>query len=101
MFYSTRVQIAAAVFALSTGASMLAKADTMPMSQMDESKMTCQDMMDHAKPMMDKMADGSSMKMKAQKEMDSAKMAMDKGEMKTCKSRMHKAMGMMMDEHAK
>jgi hypothetical protein len=80
---------------------MLAQADGMAMSKMDESKMSCQDMMNHAKPMMDKMTDGSSMKMKAQKEVDSAKMAMDKGEMATCKSRMHKAMGMMKEEPAK
>ncbi|HTV77839.1 MAG TPA: hypothetical protein VMF03_06250 [Steroidobacteraceae bacterium] len=94
------MRLKAVIGALVIGACLplLAHADNMAMSKADESKMSCQEMMDHAKPMMDKMTDGSSMKMKAQKEMDSAKMAMDKGEMKTCKSRMHKAMGMMKQE---
>ena len=100
MISPTRMIIAGALI-LSAGLPMLAQADGMAMSKMDESKMSCQDMMDHAKPMMEKMSDGSAMKMKAQKEMESAKMAMDKGEMKTCKSRMHKAMGMMHDESSK
>ena len=94
MYSPIRIMITGALI-FGAGLPMLAQADGMAMSKMDESKMSCQDMMDHAKPMMEKMTDGSSMKMKAQKEMESAKMAMDKGEMKTCKSRMHKAMGMM------
>jgi hypothetical protein len=55
--------------------------------------MSCQDMMDKAKPMVAQMSDTKKMGM-AQKEMDSAKMAMDKGKMKTCKSHMNKVMGM-------
>lgn len=58
------------------------------------SSMSCQDMMDKARPMMDSMTDPSKKAM-AMKEMKSAKMAMDKGHMTTCKSHMKKAMGMM------
>ena len=54
----------------------------------------CQSMMDEARPKVDAMSD-SAMKASAMKQMDMAKMAMDKGQMKSCMSHMHKVMGMM------
>ena len=74
------VIVASAVPALSFGAGAT-------------SSMSCQDMMDKAKPMVSQMSDAKKMSM-AQKEMDTAKTAMDKGKMKTCKSHMNKVMGM-------
>ena len=59
----------------------------------DSSAMTCQQMMDKAKPMVEQMTDQAKMA-KAQKEMAKAQTDLDKGKMKTCKMRMKKVMDM-------
>jgi hypothetical protein len=59
----------------------------------DSSSMTCQQMMDKAKPMVEQMTDQKKME-KAQKEMAKAQTDLDKGKMKTCKMRMKKVMDM-------
>ena len=59
----------------------------------DSSSMTCQQMMDKAKPMVEQMTDQKQMA-KAQKEMAKAQTDLDKGKEKTCKMRMKKVMDM-------
>ena len=74
------------------GVSALAQTPT-DHSAMAGDSMTCQQMMDKAKPMVGQMSDQKMMG-KAQKEMTKAQSAMEAGNMKTCKMHMNKVMKM-------
>jgi hypothetical protein len=84
---NTRIMTALlASAAMLTGFSALAQT-----AAPDDSSMTCQQMMDKAKPMVSQMSDQKKMA-QAQKEMTKAQTDSDAGKMKTCKMRMKKVM---------
>jgi hypothetical protein len=76
-----------------TGLSAVAQTTTTNNSAMESNSMTCQQMMDKTKPMVDQMSDQKKMA-KAQKEMTEAQTNMSSGNMAGCKKHMEKAMKM-------
>jgi len=91
---NTRITTAcfASAFML-TGLSAVAQTTTTDNSAMDSHSMTCQQMMDKAKPMVDQMSDQKKMAM-AQKQMTEAQTDMNAGKMSDCKKHMEKVMKM-------
>lgn len=90
------IRITTALFAsalMLTGLSAVAQTSPMGNSVMTSDSMTCQQMMDKAKPMVEQMSD-QKMMMKAQKQMKEARTDMDKGKMASCKMHMKKVMKM-------
>lgn len=91
-----KIRITTALFAsalMLTGLSAIAQTTQTNIAAMGSNSMTCQQMMDKAKPMVDKMSDPKMM-MKAQKQMTEAQTDMDKGKMARCKAHMKEAMKM-------
>jgi hypothetical protein len=76
-----------------TGLSAIAQTTATENSSMDSHSMTCQQMMDKAKPMVDQMSDQKKMA-KAQKEMTEAQTNMTAGNTAGCKKHTEKAMKM-------
>ena len=90
---NTRITTAVIASALLlTGLSALAQTPS-DHSAMSSNSMTCQQMMDKAKPMVEQMSDQKMME-KAHQEMTEAQTAMDAGKMKSCKMHMSKVMKM-------
>jgi hypothetical protein len=76
-----------------TGLSAVAQTSTTDNGAMDSHSMTCQQMMDKAKPMVDQMSDQKKMAT-AQKQMAEAQTDMQAGKMEGCKKHMEKVMKM-------
>ena len=89
-------RITTAVFAsalMLTGLSAVAQTTASDNSATASHSMTCQQMMDKAKPMVDQMSDQKKMA-SAQKQMTEAQSDMNAGKMDGCKKHMEKVMKM-------
>ena len=90
------IRITTAFFAsalMLTGLSAVAQTTTTDNSSTESHSMTCQQMMDKAKPMVDQMSDQKKMAT-AQKHMTEAQTDMNAGKMADCKKQMEKVMKM-------